>query len=537
MLKKIVLGGALVLMSGLLVASTAVVPSPGPSSSGAPVIALVNEDEPASFNGSAYNFGSELVSMVANDDRYTWEVVSRSVAEKASADKAVNAVIMLPRSFSHDILTLQDLDPVTAVIDYRVVAGDQLSYERLQNEVFSVLRDFNTRVVKMYFASVAANISGAQVNMDSVVGAQSRLVDALSSSLHPPLAKVGTGQASEIGMAEILRAMNSAWVTAQNSFTETTTSTLDSTSSALDREQPELADYFALQEQIARTNIANGNGGIAAQAESDKRFDDDRFSQHIGSLLSGDGTWSGLAGLSSTDGTGAASGVLATLAGTVAAYDQVAVDYNSRVAGLTAALDGQRTALEGSLHDLERLETRLLQEYFGDDTPVTDAHYDDFGPTRLNSGMARTALAEKLADTFSGGGPVATTVGKYEQTVRDLVATIATDPDQYSGLFQTLTAADATFDPTPYIAQLEVIQRYDQAQGITPPQLSIPDAPSNGRQEVVTASLPVTVEAGESDVVSVALPDILPTGKVTLSVEPVAPCGSLPPGSTWRSRN
>lgn len=72
-----------------------------------PIIALVNEDKTGNFNDADYNFGTSFVNIVSNDDKYNWQVVSRSVADRAYADKSIDAVIYLPQTFSQDILTLQ----------------------------------------------------------------------------------------------------------------------------------------------------------------------------------------------------------------------------------------------------------------------------------------------------------------------------------------------------------------------------------------------------------------------------------------------
>ena len=48
-----------------------------------PTIALVNEDIASNFNHQDYNFGKSFIDLVSNDNKYNWQVVSRSVADKA----------------------------------------------------------------------------------------------------------------------------------------------------------------------------------------------------------------------------------------------------------------------------------------------------------------------------------------------------------------------------------------------------------------------------------------------------------------------
>ena len=190
MIKKVLVSIGTVALAFLLAASTNLF---GAATAAVPAdrqtIALVNEDEAATFNGTTYLFGKEFVSLVSNAEENNWQVVSRSVAERAFTDKTVSAVVVLPRSFSHDLLTLEDLNPVKATIDYRVVGDDEHARERLESRMFTIIRDFNSRIVQMYFASVASNISGAQVNMESVVSSQSALLDSVSNTLRPDLEK------------------------------------------------------------------------------------------------------------------------------------------------------------------------------------------------------------------------------------------------------------------------------------------------------------------------------------------------------------
>jgi type VII secretion EsaA-like protein len=518
-LKKILIGLATLGLAGLLIASSSSIGRPGAVvRPGAPTIALVNEDQPGSFNGTEYLFGKEFVGLVSNDNRYNWQVVSRGVAEKAYSDEAVSAVIVLPRSFTHDILTLQDIDPTRAVIDYRVAPGDQLSRQRLQNEVFTILHDFNTRVVEMYFASVAGNISNAQAGMESVVERYAKLVGTLGDDFQPQLTTAGEGHKRSESLAQILRSMNAAWIQAQNGFTTSTTGTLTSIGGWLAARQPELSDYFSLQDRIAKTNVLNGNTAIGDQATSDKDFYDQAFADHVRVLRSGDGTWSGLDGLSSTDADGAQTGALAQLQKTVAEYDALASAYNTDVAGVATSLRGQRDALDGSTTELIGLATRLFTEYFGSAPAIDSTNYTGIDPELLSTdGEARQALAEKVARTFAAGSSTASTLSTYEQEVATVVSRISTDPDAYTQLFDTLQSA-TDFDPAPYESRLELIKRYASANNIAGTALTVVPTARSATEQTVTKTLPVTVPAGQRDQVEVQLPKTLTASDVTVTV-------------------
>ncbi|MGH1550595.1 type VII secretion protein EsaA [Leifsonia poae] len=535
MLKKILISVAMVGASALLVSSAATYEASSTAASGhAPTIALVNEDQSAAFNGTDYLFGKNFVDLVARDNRYNWQVVSRSVAEKAYADEAVGAVIVLPRSFSHDILTLQDLDPIQARIDYKVAPGDALSQQRLQNEVSSILRDFNSRVVQLYFASVAGNISEAQTRMSSVVDSHARLVGTLSDTLHPDVEKIATKNDGDISLAEILRSMNAAWIQSQNGFTRSTTSTLASTSASLSRQQPSLDDYFALQRQIAERNAANGNTALGEQASADKQQYDAAFSAHLEGFLSGDGTWSGLRGVDSVDADGTHTGVLPTLQRAVSQYDALAREYNAHVGEVVASLNSRRAELVDSITALEQLETTLLEEYFTIAMPADNAtigapagasrltdHSYDVDLTTLTAAHATRALAQKLANTLSDGYR-APEMDQYDARIRALVASIPTDPVEFEALSAALQAAPG-FDPTLYAEDLRLIKRYADERGIASPPLDVL-RPTPSADQAVTTSVSATVDPGDRQALGVTLPTPLAAADVTVATATSAEC-------------
>ncbi|MDR6971802.1 type VII secretion protein EsaA [Leifsonia shinshuensis] len=523
----------------VLAGSTALVnPHGSGAPAGAPAIALVNEDHSADFNGETYHFGQEFVSLVSNDTEYNWQVVSRAVAERAYAGRAVSAMIVLPRSFSHDILTLEDLDPTRAAVDYKVVAGDRLSRERLEGQLATILRDFNTRIVKMYFASIAANISDAQTAMSSVVSRHSGLVDILDGSIAPSLGTASSRHGSSVGLARLLTSLNSGWIAAQNGFTDRTTGALTSIADSLGDQRPHLSEYFMLQEQIAHTNVVNGNAAISQQAASNKDHFDRAFTDHIDDLLSGKDAWTGFDGLSSRAPDGTRTGALADLEQAVANYETIVTDYNARVDALTSSLEHQRSHLTESLRRLEALETSLLTQFFaltmpGDNAalgvpsgdPAIDESTYRIDPSALPASGARRALARLIAGGFGDSG-ASDAVLRQEQKIRDLVATIPTDPVQYDALFAELQGASG-FDPAPYRSQLELIRAYAHAHGVASPALTLLQPTGAAvATHAATRSVSVDVPPETRYTVIATLPGGLPAEVAGVSL--VTPAPSCP---------
>ena len=189
-----------------------------------PTIALVNEDASSDFNGKKYNFGKEFVNQVSSDDKYEWQVVSRSVATTAFEKGTVDAVIYLPQSFSQDILTFQNINPVKANVEYKVQAkSDRLATLVLQDEIVSALHNLNSDVVEMYYASVANSLAEAENQMNASLQNQEVFVTTLTDQVKTPFENMAPQYGSLISGTTTLNSLNQSMITAQNSFVTSTT--------------------------------------------------------------------------------------------------------------------------------------------------------------------------------------------------------------------------------------------------------------------------------------------------------------------------
>lgn len=238
-----------------------------------PTVALVNEDLPAEFNAKAYTFGTNFVDRVSKDSAYNWAVLSRPIAEKAYADGSVDAVIYLPQSFSHDILTLQDLDPTKATVEYKLrPQHDEQSDRVLKGKVADIVHGFNQSVVTMYYASVADNIAEADSYMHAALSNQEALIAALTADVEQPFSATKPNLEGFISSTSGLRDVNAAAVDAQNAFTESVTDTLARTSETFWAKLPEIDEYASRQKEIAQVNATNSTTRITDQAASDRDF-------------------------------------------------------------------------------------------------------------------------------------------------------------------------------------------------------------------------------------------------------------------------
>ena len=451
-----------------------------------PTIALVNEDSSSTFNKKDYHFGKDFVSLVSGDTKYNWQVVSRSVADRAYADKSVDAVIYIPQAFSHDILTLQDINPIKSQVNYKLQATQSaLSQNILNDKITSVLKDFNQNIVKMYYASVAGNISEAQNNMNDVITNQGNVLTNLSSDVYGPFQSTTQNYSSVISSANGLKSENSAWISSQNSFTKSTQSMLDSTSKTFTGQLTGLQQYFNTQKQIADVNLKNGNKGITNQSEDDqkvyfKQFDD----SHTNTL-------NNLFNFYKKDDS-TESGVLTNL------QNQVK-DYNTVITSVHDDINNQIDSLTTNRDHLIDLENKLYTQFFAKTSPgLNNSNFDDeqIANDYQQEGNAREALAQKLGSSFGQTDSFGST--DYMNKLNYSLSKIAWTSQDYSALFTAMQANGIT--TAKYENELDLINRYGSViPNLNPGQAKFGDAPAvDTDEQSFTQKLTIKVPKGES---------------------------------------
>ena len=447
-----------------------------------PTIALVNEDIASNFNHQDYNFGKSFIDLVSNDNKYNWQVVSRSVADKAYSDGSVDAVIYLPQTFSKDLLTLQDIDPTQADVAYKIQPQvDELSEKIVQDKITSVLYDFNQNVVKMYYSSVAGNIAEAEAQMNATVGKQQNLVAGLSAQVQNPFKSSMPNYTSFISGTSSLKGINQANVTMQNSFTDSTKNLMKQTGESFSNQLPQITDYFEMQKKIAGINVDNANKGITNQAESDQTFYYQQFEGLNTDIANG------LNAFYQKDTLGNETGHLADL-------KQKVTDYNTLIDGVKGDISDQITTLTNKRNDLLGLEADLYHQFLSQNLTVTTDNFDTFSnlQTVTNS---RTALAAKLQSSLVGKDNL--TGSAYLTQLQNLISSLSLTSTDYklADLEENGTIDSAT--RTKYEQELQVIRQYATAFNLSSGTVTLGDVPTTDTvNQTLTRNVEITVPAG-----------------------------------------
>ncbi|WP_416151681.1 type VII secretion protein EsaA [Salipaludibacillus sp. HK11] len=150
-------------------------------------IALINEDDGASFNDQDLDFGNAFVRSI-DQDKHDWFVVSRGVAESGLERNTYDMMLIIPNDFTHKALSIDSESPEQVVLNYKINASDSEMVRAQAEEVASsILSDFNRRIIDVYFASVIGNLQDAQDNVSEIVSEYEVLTNSYSSEVNAPL--------------------------------------------------------------------------------------------------------------------------------------------------------------------------------------------------------------------------------------------------------------------------------------------------------------------------------------------------------------
>ncbi|PSA00215.1 type VII secretion protein EsaA [Listeria monocytogenes] len=180
-------------------------------------IALVNEDQGDNFQGKQVEFGNQFVKSIEKDDTHEWYVVSRGVAESGLKRDVYNMMIVIPSDFSEKAMSMTSSAPEKVTISYKVndVGNSDLKAEA-EKTAASVLEDFNSRIIDVYFASILTTLQEAQDNIGTLVKEEKKYDAIYNKDVNNPLSSytkqfktvqdyTGTSKESFQGFQDIMK--------------------------------------------------------------------------------------------------------------------------------------------------------------------------------------------------------------------------------------------------------------------------------------------------------------------------------------------
>ncbi|MFL2081703.1 YhgE/Pip family protein [Latilactobacillus sakei] len=89
-------------------------------------VAVVNNDQPATYNGETLSAGKDMVKELKKNDQLGWRFVSAKKAKQGLKDKEYYTVVTLPKNFSANAATVLDKNPKKMQIQYET--NDSLNF-------------------------------------------------------------------------------------------------------------------------------------------------------------------------------------------------------------------------------------------------------------------------------------------------------------------------------------------------------------------------------------------------------------------------
>lgn len=196
---------------------------------------LVNEDKGTTFEGKKYSLGTDFVTLINQDNQNRWETTTRDIATRGIQEGQFDAQIIIPQDFSERLLSLQSISPEKALVEYQVREGqNEVTNQAIQTKVNDILKDFNQRIVQMYFSSIVGNLSDAQQNVNQMVGLENTHQSTLEKDIYLPFKDVPTNFTSVTETASILDEENKVFTKEQEAFVEAVKSLMETNNNGLE---------------------------------------------------------------------------------------------------------------------------------------------------------------------------------------------------------------------------------------------------------------------------------------------------------------
>lgn len=229
--------------------------------------ALVNEDKGASFEGKRYALGSDFVTLINKDTANRWETTTRNIATSGVENGQFDAQIIIPQDFSEKLLSLQAVSPEQASVEYQVRDGqNELTNQAIQDKVNTILKDFNQRVIQMYFSSIVGNLVIAQQNVNQITDTQLLYQNQLEETIQQPFKEIPMNYTTVLSTASILDEDNKLFTTEQEAFVksvqtllESNNQSLESTSKATEDTKKSVGEYSKEANEKIKKSIAQFN--------------------------------------------------------------------------------------------------------------------------------------------------------------------------------------------------------------------------------------------------------------------------------------
>ncbi|HFU4012180.1 TPA: type VII secretion protein EsaA [Streptococcus suis] len=317
-------------------------------------VALVNEDNTVTLNGTEYNLGASYAKNIEKNTAHNWSTVSRGTADKGLKEGLYQLVVTIPSDFSTKILDINNTNVDKATITYKINANGNLQVENEAVKVAKgIIADLQSQLIDMYMASILDNLYQAQRNVQTLSDTKVNNIAVFRSNLYQTAVdfqilfpNLVTTADSTLAANNLLKEALSGNVTVYDSLNTAQTGLKDNLAGLIEqRNQGKLS-----QEEFTAALLEMNSSVLNAETE-----------QLFTAIKTTQEALSGQLGAAATDETGSASGYT----GLVAKLDQA-------IADLQVAIEAESTKLAEHEAAIASFAETHLSNYYGENLETID---------------------------------------------------------------------------------------------------------------------------------------------------------------------
>ncbi|MGY5340672.1 YhgE/Pip domain-containing protein, partial [Levilactobacillus spicheri] len=141
-------------------------------------VAVVNQDQPVTYQGQKLNVGSQTITNLKKNDQLGWHFVSKDEAAQGLKDRKYYTVITIPKNFSKNAATALDKHPKKMTFTYKTNASANYIAKVMSDVGADKLKsEISAKVTKAYATATFDQIYKVGKGMDKAAKGSAQLKD------------------------------------------------------------------------------------------------------------------------------------------------------------------------------------------------------------------------------------------------------------------------------------------------------------------------------------------------------------------------
>ena len=121
-------------------------------------VAVVNQDQPVSYQGKTMNLGQKVVDSLHRNHTFDWQFVDEDEAKQGMKDNKYYLAVTIPTDFSHNATTVTQLDPQQLKLRYQTNASLNYPIETVAGTAVSRIKSQISAEITTTYASALIDI-------------------------------------------------------------------------------------------------------------------------------------------------------------------------------------------------------------------------------------------------------------------------------------------------------------------------------------------------------------------------------------------